>query len=122
MSSSSRCSSRYFRVPAQWQHKVLFWGILGALVMRAVMIGAGVALISRFGWILYIFGAFLIFTGLKMIFRRRRRFIPRENPVIRWFEARGAGGEELPHEDKFVVREAGRWMATPLMVVLVWWR
>src|SRR5262245_24247893 len=58
----------YFAVPPAWQHTVLFWGILGALIMRLAMIGAGVALISRFNWVLYLFGAFLILTGIKMVF------------------------------------------------------
>ena len=74
----------YFAVPPQWQHKVLFWGILGALVLRVIMIFAGVALISRFHWILYLFGAFLIFTGLKMIFKRDEEVHPEHNPIVRW--------------------------------------
>lgn len=67
----------YFGVPPRWQHKVLFWGVMGALLMRLVMIGLGVALITRFGWILYIFGAFLLFTGIKMVFGKDEEFIPR---------------------------------------------
>ena len=108
----------YFAVPPQWQHKVLFWGVLGALVMRVIMIFAGVALISRFHWILYFFGAFLIFTGLKMIFKKDEEVHPEHNPIVRWFRklvpvSRGH------HEDKLVVRVDGRLMATPLLVVLV---
>jgi tellurite resistance protein TerC len=60
----------YFAVPPAWQHKVLFWGILGALVMRFAMIGSGAALMARFHWLLYVFGVFLIFTGIRMAFRR----------------------------------------------------
>ena len=108
----------YFAVPPQWQHKVLFWGILGALVMRVIMIFAGVALISRFHWILYIFGAFLIFTGLKMIFSKDEEVHPEHNPIVRWFR-RLVPVSSGHHEDKLVVRVNGRLMATPLMVVLV---
>ena len=108
----------YFAVPPQWQHKVLFWGILGALVMRVIMIFAGVALISRFGWILYIFGAFLIFTGLKMIFSKAEEVHPEHNPIVRWFR-KLVPVSSGHHDDKLVVRVNGRLMATPLMVVLV---
>ena len=108
----------YFAVPPQWQHKVLFWGILGALVMRVIMIFAGVALISRFGWLLYLFGAFLIFTGLKMIFQKDEQVHPEHNPIVRWFR-RVVPVTNAHHDDKLVVRVDGRLMATPLMVVLV---
>ncbi|MEQ1861385.1 MAG: TerC family protein [Chthoniobacteraceae bacterium] len=108
----------YFAVPPQWQHKVLFWGILGALVLRVIMIFAGVALISRFNWILYVFGAFLIFTGLKMIFGKDEEVHPEQNPIIRWFR-RLVPVSTGQHDDKLVVRVSGRLMATPLMVVLV---
>src|SRR4029079_15291245 len=69
----------YFRVPAKYQHRILFWGILGALVMRGVMIGAGAALVIQFHWVLYIFGAFLIFTGIKMIFSSNEGVHPEKN-------------------------------------------
>ena len=108
----------YFAVPPQWQHKVLFWGILGALVLRVIMIFAGVALISRFHWILYLFGAFLIFTGLKMIFGKDEEVHPEQNPIIRWFR-RLVPVSSGQHDDRLVVRVGGRLMATPLMVVLV---
>ena len=108
----------YFAVPPQWQHKVLFWGVLGALVMRVIMIFAGVALISRFHWTLYIFGAFLIFTGLKMIFGKDEEVHPEHNPIVRWFR-KLVPVSSGHHEDKLVVRVGGRLMATPLMVVLV---
>jgi tellurite resistance protein TerC len=108
----------YFAVPPVWQHKVLFWGILGALVMRLVMIGAGVALITRFSWVLYLFGVFLIFTGIRMAFRRSEQIHPERNPVVRWFRKCVPVTPDY-HEDKFAVREGGRWSATPLLVVLV---
>jgi tellurite resistance protein TerC len=76
-------SAAYFRVPSRVQHRVLFWGILGALVMRGLMIGAGAALISRFDWLLYVFGAFLLFTGFKMLLSEEEGVDPEKNPVIR---------------------------------------
>jgi tellurite resistance protein TerC len=108
----------YFAVPARWQHKVLFWGVLGALVMRLIMIGLGVALISRFAWVLYVFGAFLLFTGCKMIFGKQEEIRPERNPVVRWFR------KLVPvtagyHGERFVTRVNRRQTATPLAVVLV---
>ena len=108
----------YFAVPAKYQHKVLFWGILGALMMRAIMIVAGAALISNFSWIIYIFGAFLILTGIKMIVKREEEIHPERNPVVRGFK------KVMPvtpdyRGDKFFIRENGIRMATPLFVVLL---
>jgi tellurite resistance protein TerC len=108
----------YFAVPLKYQHKVLFWGILGALMMRAVMIGAGVALITRFSWIIYIFGAFLILTGIKMIVKREEEIHPERNPVVRWFKRLMPVTSDY-REDRFFVRENGIRMATPLFVVLL---
>ena len=108
----------YFAVPQKYQHKVLFWGILGALVMRAVMIGAGVVLITRFAWIIYIFGAFLILTGIKMIVKREEEIHPERNPVVRWFKRLMPVTSDY-REDNFFVREKGIRMATPLFVVLL---
>lgn len=73
----------YFRVPAEYQHRVLFWGIMGALIMRGVMIGVGVALINQFQWLLYVFGGFLVFTGVKMLFADEDGVHPEKNPLIR---------------------------------------
>src|SRR5687767_569779 len=73
----------YFRVPAELQHRVLFWGILGALLMRGAMIGAGAALIHRFHWIIYIFGAFLVYTGIKMAVQGDQEIDPGHNPVLK---------------------------------------
>ena len=108
----------YFAVPQLYQHKVLFWGIFGALVMRAIMIAAGSVLIAKFGWIIYIFGGFLILTGIKMIVKREEEIHPERNPVVRWFK------RVMPvtpgfRGDKFFVREGGILMATPLFVVLL---
>jgi tellurite resistance protein TerC len=108
----------YFSVPAKYQHKVLFWGILGALVMRAIMIAVGAALITKFIWIIYVFGAFLIITGLKMIFKKEEEFHPESNPVVRWFKKLMPVTSDY-REDKFFVRENGIRHATPLFVVLL---
>ena len=108
----------YFAVPSQWQHKVLFWGVLGALVMRLFVIGFGVALISRFEWILYVFGVFLVFTGGKMVLGRQEEIHPERNPVVRWFR-KLAPMTSGYHGDRFVARVGERYVATPLLVVLV---
>ena len=108
----------YFAVPPKFQHRVLFWGILGALVMRAIMIGAGSVLIAKFDWIIYVFGAFLILTGIKMIFKREEEIHPERNPVVRWFKKLMPVTSDY-REDKFFVRENGVRMATPLFVVLL---
>jgi tellurite resistance protein TerC len=108
----------YFRVPAAYQHKVLFWGILGALIMRAVFIAAGVALIHRFHWIIYIFGAFLILTGVKMALQKDKEIHPEKNPVIRAFR-RFVPVTTDYEGDRFWVRQGGRLAATPLFVVLL---
>lgn len=108
----------YFRVPQVYQHKVLFWGVLGALVMRAVMIVLGAALIAQFAWILYLFGAFLIFTGIKMIAKQEESLHPEHNPVVRWFKRFVEVTPDF-RGDRFFVREEGRWLATPLFVVLL---
>jgi tellurite resistance protein TerC len=108
----------YFAVPPKYQHKVLFWGIIGALVMRAVMIGVGAALIEKFVWIIYIFGAFLILTGIKMIVKREQEIHPERNPVVRWFKKLMPVTKDY-REDRFFVRENGLRHATPLFVVLL---
>ncbi|HEY5914595.1 MAG TPA: TerC family protein [Verrucomicrobiae bacterium] len=108
----------YFAVPAKYRHKVLFWGILGALIMRAIMIAAGAALIAKFTWIIYVFGAFLILTGLKMVVKREEEIHPERNPVVRWFKKLMPVTAEF-REDRFFVKEGGRRWATPLLVVLL---
>ena len=108
----------YFAVPPLYQHKVLFWGILGALVMRAVMIALGAALIAKFAWIIYVFGAFLILTGIKMIVKREEEIHPENNPVVKWFKRLMPVTPDY-RGDKFFVRENGLRMATPLFVVLL---
>lgn len=108
----------YFQVPSLYQHKVLFWGILGALVMRAVMIVAGAALIKAFHPIIYVFGAFLIFTGIRMAFKHNEEVHPETNPVLRLFRRFIPVIPEY-HNGHFFVRHAGRLAATPLFVTLV---
>ena len=108
----------YFAVPTLYQHKVLFWGILGALVMRAAMIALGAKLITEFAWIIYIFGAFLILTGIKMIVKREEEIHPERNPMVRLFKRFMPVTSDY-RGDKFFVRENGIRMATPLFVVLL---
>jgi tellurite resistance protein TerC len=108
----------YFGVPRVYQHRVLFWGIFGALVMRAVMIFAGVALIRRFHWVLYLFGAFLVFTGFKMAFQKDKEIHPEANPVLR-IVRRFLPVTERYDGGKFVVKNRRGYAMTPLFVVLV---
>jgi tellurite resistance protein TerC len=107
-----------FAVPAAYVHRVLFWGILGALVMRAVFIVLGAALLERFHWILYVFGAFLVVTGIKLLFQSETELHPERNPLYRAF-ARLIPSVSEYHGPAFVIRRAGRWVATPLLLVLV---
>jgi len=108
----------YFRIPAQYQHRVLFWGILGALVMRGVMIAAGAALVQRFMWTLYIFGAFLLITGVKMLFATEEGVHPEKNVLLRL--ARRAFPVSSSFDgQRFFTRIDGRRALTPLMLVLV---
>ncbi len=133
----------FFKVPGIYQHRVLFWGILGALVMRAVMIGVGAALVAEFHWILYVFGGFLIVTGIKMFFLKTDggdlknniviRFAQRFFPVTTHFHgehflvrAGSAASKEselpggVPEPDEAVSKAAsGTWMMTPLMLALI---
>ena len=108
----------YFAVPAAYQHRVLFWGIFGAIVMRAGMIFLGVALIERFSWLLYVFGAFLLVTGLKM-FRHDTETVDVSENRLLTFLRRLLPVTARYHGEHFFVREAGRRMVTPLFLVLV---
>jgi tellurite resistance protein TerC len=107
-----------FSVPEEYQHRVLFWGILGALVMRAVFVGLGAALLAQFHWILYLFGAFLLVTGAKMLLHRDAAFDPRSNPVFRFFST-WIPTVETPSGPAFTVVRQGKRYATPLLLVLV---
>lgn len=108
----------YFRVPAQYQHRVLFWGILGALIMRGALILAGAALIQKFQWTLYLFGAFILFTGVKMLFASEEGVEPEKNPVIRLARKFFPVSDKL-HGEKFLVRVNGKTMLTTLALVLL---
>lgn len=108
----------YFHVPSLYQHKVLFWGILGALIMRAIFIATGVILIQKFHWIIYIFGAFLILTGIKMVSQKDKKIQPERNPVLRLFRRFMTITQDY-EEGKFFVKRSTRYLATPLFVVLL---
>ena len=108
----------YFGVPPLYQHKVLFWGILGALIMRAVFIAAGITLIEKFHWTIYIFGAFLILIGAKMALQKERKIHPERNPILRLFRRWVPVAEDYA-EGRFLVRRAGHYLATPLFIVLI---
>jgi tellurite resistance protein TerC len=107
----------YFNVPAQYQHRVLFWGIIGALIFRAIFIALGALLIAKFHAIIYLFGAFLVFTGLKMAWAKDKQIHPERNPILRLFQKMVAVTTDYRGRH-FFVREGGRWLATPLFVVL----
>lgn len=114
---------RYFRVPGKFQHKILFWGILSAVIFRIICILTGVALIQQFHWTLYILGAFLVFTGIKMLLHKEDdndepEFEPEHNWLVKICK------KFLPFTDKiesdaFLVKQNGRWMGTPLLIVLL---
>jgi tellurite resistance protein TerC len=108
---------RYFQVPTVHQHKVLFWGILGALIMRAVFILAGVGLIRQFHWIIYIFGALLVYSGIKLFRQENAEIHPEKNPLLRLFR-RWIPVTKDYEEAKFFVRRPGLY-ATPLFIVLL---
>ena len=108
----------YFSVPAKLQHRVLFWGILGALVMRAAFIFAGAALIQSFHWVIYVFGAFLVFTGIRLLTAGEGEQHPERNPALRVFR-RVVPAVSDYRGPRFIVKESGRWLATPLLAVLV---
>jgi tellurite resistance protein TerC len=107
-----------FQVPAAYQHRVLFWGVLGALIMRGTLIAFGSVLIATFHWIIYLFGAFLIVAGLRIAFRKEMEVHPERNPLLK------LARRILPVTDdyvgkRFFVRQAGRVVATPLLLVLL---
>jgi tellurite resistance protein TerC len=108
----------FFQVPDKYQHRVLFWGILGAFVMRGVMIGVGAALISRFHWILYIFGAFLVYTGIKMLTHGDEKVDMSKNPVLN-FCRKHLPLSDVYHGHDFLARVNGKMLLTPLAVVLI---
>src|SRR5574339_115 len=108
----------FFAVPAIYQHRVLFWGILGALIMRGTLIVIGTALLKEFHWVIYVFGAFLIFTGIRMAIERNEEAHPEKNPVVKILRKIMPVHENYEGE-QFFVRRLGRVMATPLFLVLL---
>lgn len=108
----------YFAVKEEYQHKILFWGILGALVMRGIFIFAGVALINRFHWIVLIFGGFLVFSGIRMLFHDETKVEPEKNPIVRFFRRFFPVSDSI-HGDRFFIRQSGKLYATPLFLVLL---
>jgi tellurite resistance protein TerC len=108
----------FFAVPAAYQHRVLFWGIIGALIMRGALIAVGAVLLKEFHWIIYIFGAFLVYTGFRMASHKDTELNPDQNILLRIFR-RIMPVTETYEGDKFFVRRAGRLLATPLFVVLL---
>lgn len=108
----------YFSVPGNAQHKVLFWGILGALIMRAIFIATGLAIIERLHWVIYVFGAFLVFTGLRLALGKDRQVHPEKNPLLR-LACRFMPLTNDYRKDHFFCFENGRRMATPLFLVVL---
>jgi len=108
----------YFSVPKEYQHRVLFWGIFGALILRAIFVFAGVALLSRFEWLLFVFGAFLLFTGVKVAKGSEHEIHPENNPVIKIVRRIVPVSADYDGQ-KLFTRATGRRLATPLFVVLV---
>jgi tellurite resistance protein TerC len=109
---------RYFRVSQADQHRVLFWGIVGAVIARGVFIALGAALIERFHWVMYILGAFLIYTSIKLLLQRDEEFDPTENGALKLFQRFIPTTMEY-HGARFLIRKDGRLFATPLLAVLV---
>ncbi len=108
----------YFLVPQKYQHRVLFWGIFGALVMRAIFIFAGVALIERFSWVLFLFGAFLLYTAAKLVFTERDHVDPGESRFLKLIRRTVPSTDEFDGQKMFTVRN-GKRLATPLFAVLL---
>jgi len=108
----------YFKVPAQYRHKALFWGIIGALAMRAAFIAAGITLIAKFHWIIYVFGALLVVSGIKMTLQRGEEIHPERNPILQLFRR---FMDVLPEYEggQFFVKRHGRVFASPLFAVLL---
>lgn len=108
----------YFSVQQKYQHKVLFWGIIGALILRGIFIFAGVALIVRFHWIVLIFGSFLVFTGIRMLFQQETQVDPEKNPIVKFFRKFLPVTDEM-HGGRLLVKQNRRTYATPLFLVLL---
>lgn len=108
----------YFKIPSKYQHKILFWGIVGAVMMRFIFIFAGITLINKFHWIIYVFGAILIYSGYKMIREKDEEIHPDSNPVLRLFRKIMPVTGDVD-KGKFFLRIGGKWHATTLFIVLL---
>lgn len=108
----------FFKVPEEYRHRVLFWGVIGALVMRAIFIAVGAVLISKFHWIIYLFGAFLVYTGYKMFKKSAADMHPEDNPLVKWFVKRGMVTSDY-HGKRFFVNINGKRLVTPLFLCLL---
>ena len=109
---------QYFNTPAEYQHRILFWGIVGALILRAIFIATGAALLSNFHWMIYVFGGFLVVTGIKMLLQGDEKINPEQNPVVRLFQRLMPVTHEY-HGQNFFVRKDGKRHATLMMLVLI---
>ena len=109
---------QYFNTPAEYQHRILFWGIVGALILRAIFIATGSALLSNFHWMIYVFGGFLVVTGIKMFMQGDEKIDPEKNPVVRLFQRLMPVTHEY-HGQNFFVSKDGKRHATLMMVVLI---
>ena len=108
-----------YKVPDQFLRKTLFWGILGAIVLRMAFIGLGAVLVARFAWVLYVFGAFLIFTGIKLLFHKEGVDDVADSALVKFLHKVLPVTEHYDDKGSFFVRQAGRWMATPLLIVVL---
>ncbi|MFA5375628.1 MAG: TerC family protein [Dehalococcoidia bacterium] len=108
----------FFSVPTAYQHKVLFWGIIGAIVLRLAFIEAGATLLENFGWVFYIFGAFLIIAALRMAFQKEKELHPEKNPILKLLR-KFVGVSDCYEGDRFFIKRAGKYIATPLLIVVI---
>ena len=108
----------YFNVPNKYQHKVLYYGIVGALIMRGILIALGAALIVKFHWVILLFGAFLVFSGIKMAIHKEEKIEPDKNPLVRFFKKIFPVSESY-EKDKFFIKRKTGLLATPLFIVLI---
>src|ERR687898_2909179 len=108
----------YFAVPARYQYKVLFWGVVGALVLRGVFVFVGAGLLERYDWMIYVFGVFLIYTGIRMALHQETEVHPERNPVLRLVRRLVPMTEDF-RGDRFFVRHGGKLLATPLFAVII---
>ena len=108
----------YFRIPLLYQHKVLFWGIVGALILRAIFIATGITLMQKFHWVIYIFGGFLIVTGLRMGLQKHKEIHPEKNPVLRLFRRFMPVTDDI-EDGRFFVKRGTHHAATPLFITVL---